>query len=224
MSNGTKLTSGVLAGVAMTLCILAALAVPQEIGQFAGPETAPVAGAAMLRADNVREGISPRAQQRSMGFCYNLVRSLYVLTLPSPDRDAIVADCRQLASAVVAKAPSNGLGWLVLAASNARLGDADAANADLARSYVTARNERWIVEMRVAVAETMNKDLASYNIDQHLADIQLLALSPFGVHVLARLSLASAVLEQRVVGAIGKLPQDVQQRYLNAVWRAGNGG
>jgi hypothetical protein len=217
----SKTASGLLLAVlSLGLTVGAAAALYQESGAYLRPGLTSIERARAAAADSGRFGLSHGAMVISLQDCItamNQSKSLEMLYVPAPDREALYSGCNDLASNVRAQSPANGLAWLAGAHASLLTGDLTGFNADLATSQMVTPTEQWIAEQRVQLAEDNLEKLDGAALAAHDADLHMLVSGGIGLRSLAQRYMRDEAFRQRIAAIVETMPLENQQRFLNSL-------
>lgn len=136
---------------------------------------------------------------------------------PTAAKAAIAENCLEMAAAATRLMPTYSYAHYVSALALLRLDRAEEAQDALALSQKTARNEQWIAELRVALAEDNSELFADYLGATHPGDLALLAQSARGIRSIARRYVSGPTFRERITGVVETLPDAVQARFVQLV-------
>lgn len=144
-------------------------------------------------------------------------RSLRSLTHEAASTAGVVPLCREIATDIVASAPTSALGWYVGAAAAAAAQDWSAFNKDLQASYLTAKSEMWVARWRVPLAERNFAQLEPAVLALHEDDLRLMVGSWMGVRVVAAFYAANPAFRERITAIVETMTAEDQSRFLSSL-------
>jgi hypothetical protein len=172
-----------------------------------------------IASSQARIALSSYAKRQVLGSCRYGLTSELALVRPSEDIQRFAAACRAYSQTIAATMPTNSLAWLTLALASRALGDVPAMNRALELSQLSAPNEQWLAESRVALAEDNYDDLSEAARAGNGRDLAMLATSHRGVRSIAKRYIADEAFRNRVTDIVSALPLDAQRRFLASVKR-----
>ena len=133
------------------------------------------------------------------------------------ERLFVALHCRDLARGSIQAMPSYAYGWYSLALFSYLSTDHQAAMEALEQAQIAGRNEQWLAERRVRLAENLFASLNGPVLAGHEADLTLLARSNRGVRSIARRYVENEGFRERITAIVETLPQADQARFLRSV-------
>lgn len=172
----------------------------------------------LARDDGLPRPASTGANRVLLDICAQRLQGLSFMLSPTGAKAAIAGNCLEMAGAATRSMPAYSYAHYVSALALLRLGRAGSAQEALELSQKTARNEQWIAELRVALAEDNPEGFAGYIIGTaHPGDLALLAQSARGIHSIARRYVSNPLFRERITGIVETLPDTVQARFVHLV-------
>lgn len=170
-----------------------------------------------------RIALSAYAKRQVLSSCHYGLTSQLALVRPEAETKRFATACRNYAYAVAKTMHTNSFAWLVLAAASRAVGDDSAMNQALQISRQTGPREQWIVERRVAFAESHFDALSEQTRAGNDEDIALLANSFRGVKTIAGRYVANEAFRNRVTDVVSRQPDEIQRRFIHFVREAAKG-
>ena len=131
---------------------------------------------------------------------------------------AVLPFCANLAQASVAADKTDAYAWLVLATTQIRQGEMDAASQSIVWSALTGHNESWLAQIRFDLVQNNYAALSASAQSAGDADTAILVQSNRGAAV-ARQYVADADFRRRAEQLIEALPETVQRRFISLIRR-----
>ena len=165
-------------------------------------------------------GASPLAKTAILDNCASAITSIYGRSRPTVERHSMLQSCQGIIRRITDDLPSNSYGWLIGAVAAIESNDAADFNRQLQISQATGRDEQWVAEQRVELAEMHFDQLNEATRAGELTDLALLAQSYQGVQTIAQRYVADPAFRERITAVVEALPQADQQRFVSNVRRA----
>ncbi|WP_196259700.1 hypothetical protein [Pelagibacterium limicola] len=149
--------------------------------------------------------------------CARGMQGVSFLASPTALKTAVAHRCLDMAGETARLMPTYSYAHYVSAMALLALYRAEAAEEALLLSHQGARNEQWIAELRVALAEDNAELLGDYIGSVHRLDLAMLVQSRRGIRSIAHRYVASPDFRSRVTDVVETLPPDVQARFVQTV-------
>ncbi len=203
----------------LLICLLSGHLLWQEAGVFFRPDSRSNAFFEEAAASGTAVDLSAYSQKLLLGDCHYGLTSVRALAQPKARIEGLAGRCRTVATTSVQGMPTHSFAWLVLAEASAWMGDMPAMRRAYLMSGATGRNEQWMAEMRVELAENHFATVDSEMRKQHEQDLAMLVRSTRGIFAIARRYLDSPDFHDRIVRIVETLPASQQERFLSAIKR-----
>lgn len=216
--------AGMIALPALALVCLATPALIQEANPFlagSGPMEVRVNG---IIGGGRLLGWSSTAQNEFLRDCVTAMPSLNARILPPEQQAILQTRCRNGAEDIVAHSPINAFAWSAMAELARFAQDYGAMNLALVNSQAIGPNELWIAERRVDTAEAAYDALSEPALAANRADLAVVASSPVAVRSIALRYIVQPAFRERITAIVETLPPAVQNRFLNNIRNAAQGG
>lgn len=206
--------------LAAALCaagaLLSAIVAFTELAPFQGTQTDRDLFT-RLSTSPVGIGVSPYAQRAALDDCFVAMTSIFGKAQPAEARGQLLQNCRDAGLRITALSPSFSYAWLVLAIISAEQDDATAFVDALLRSYTTGRNELWLAERRLLLAQSNRERLPDLFLPMMRNDIALHLMNEDGTKRLAWLMIKDKDLFEKVVEVGDTMSDDEKWRLLRAI-------
>jgi hypothetical protein len=176
-----------------------------------------------LSSGGVSAGLSASAQRLVLDACVGAIASPLGAVQPEASRDALLANCRTVASAIANQNPGSSFAWYAVAAAAVEQGDAARFNAALLQSRATGPNEERLGAQRVQLAEGHRQMLQAPALAAEDADLAMLVLSRRGIGAIAARYVRDPTFRERITGIVETLPPEAQRRFVGSVSQAVRG-
>jgi hypothetical protein len=176
-----------------------------------------------ISTGQARIALSAYAKRQILSSCHYGLTSQLSLVRPTAEIQRFARACQRYAYGVASTMHTNAFAWLVLAVASRAIGDDSTMNQALQISQRTGPNEQWIVERRVAFAESHFDVLSERSRLSNEQDLALLANSFRGVKTIAGRYVADAAFRDRVTDVVSRQPDEIQRRFIHFVREAAKG-
>lgn len=173
---------------------------------------------AML-ADTIRPAPSIQSQLGYLFNCQVALTSLSGRAQPTLARQQTAQKCRDGADQITNSAPTFSAAWHMGALAAAVMEDWPGMNWRLRQSYNTGRNEQWLAERRIDLAQSNLDRLDPDLLPSHDRDLLLLLLDDGGRRFLVPRYHALADLRTRIDALLPGLPADNRTRFQSMTAR-----
>ena len=191
-----------------------------EVAPYSGNLATPKGRFEFLERGSVGQSLSIRGQRLLLSDCLEAMGGVTGMAQPSERRVAMLNECQSFAIKATASTPSFALAWYIGAFASAELKQFSSFNLQLAGAQKTARNEQWLAQLRVNLAENYRDFLNSETLEGNDADLKLLVQSRIGVASIATRYVDKKEFRERITEIVESLSEEEQIRFVAYVRNA----
>lgn len=219
LDQHTATNPWIFAAIGVTLTIVGLWGVSQEAPPFFADGWGERTIIAAVQADTIRPAPSIQSQLGYLFNCQVALTSLSGRAQPTQARQQTAQKCRDGADQITNSAPTFSAAWHTGALAAATMEDWPGMNWRLRQSYNTGRNEQWLAERRIDLAQSNLDRLDPDLLPSNDRDLLLLLLVDGGRQFLAPRYHALADLRAVIDGLLPGLPIDDRTRFQNITAR-----